>query len=75
MPDPFNPAVDDEDDVDEETNDLLYLKYCFEGAASLSDLAAGMRSLADELDLRAADGWSLAGPIEGGHARLVRKGA
>ena len=72
MPDRFDLAVDDDDEWDEETNDLLYRKYCFEGASTLTHLTAMLRALADELQRRAADGWRLVDPVDGGHAHLVR---
>ena len=76
MPDPIEPCLDavdgEADEWDEENNDLLYLKYCFEGAATLADLTAMLRSLADELERRVTDGWRLVEPVDGGRADLMR---
>jgi hypothetical protein len=62
----------EEDDWDEENNDLVYLKYCFEGAESLGVLSELLRSFADHLDEQANDGWYLNAPVAGGHAHLTR---
>jgi hypothetical protein len=64
---------DGDDEWDEENNDLIYLKYMFEGAASVGELSASLRQLADGLDRQAAEGWSMAGPVDGGHVHLVRE--
>lgn len=59
-----------DDDWDDENNESLYLKYGFEGAATLAELSAALRLLAAELDLRAAGGWRLDAPVDGGWAHL-----
>jgi hypothetical protein len=65
---------DDEEEVewDEESNELLYLKYMFEGCSTLADLSVRLRGLADELWRRSTEGWELAQPVDRGHAHLVR---
>ena len=60
------------DDWDDENHEPLYLKYGFEGAASLAELSAALRCLAADLDLRAASGWRLDAPVDGGWAHLSR---
>jgi hypothetical protein len=68
------PTVDDGDDEwDEENNDLIYLKFMFEGADSIGELSASLRGLADEFDRQAADGWRLGGPVDSGHVHLTRE--
>jgi hypothetical protein len=66
---------DDSDDEFDENSDPLYLKYCFEGASSISELAAALRQLAGDLERRAVDGWRLHGSVDGGWAHLIREGA
>lgn len=66
--------LDADDEFDDENSDTLYLKYCFEGVTSVTGLAIALRSLADDLDRRAADGWRLDGAVDGGWAHLVRQG-
>jgi hypothetical protein len=61
--------IDDEDDDDRQ--DQLYLKYCFEGAASLPELASALRALAEDLDRRAGKGWRLGTPVDGGWVQLI----
>lgn len=61
---------DDIDDSDEDRFDPIYLKYCFEGATSLRQLAFALRALADDLDRRVAEGWRLSEPVDGGWAHL-----
>jgi hypothetical protein len=65
-------CADEDDEWDDENNDVLYLKYCFEGAASIAGLSTSLRLLADDLDRRAAEGWSLISPVDGGYAHLTR---
>ena len=64
------------DDFDDELvdpdRDLHYLKYAFDGAATLDDLAASLRRYADGLIGRRAEGWQLEEPVDGGWAQLVR---
>ena len=57
---------------DEENEDLVYLKYMFEGAASIAELSAALRRLADELDQQGVAGWRLAEPVCSGWAHLTR---
>ena len=63
---------DEFDDESDDGSDTLYLRYCFEGASSLAELARAMRGLAVELEQRAAEGWRMDGPVEGGWAHLMR---
>jgi hypothetical protein len=56
---------------DEDADDDWYLKYAFEGVASLSALSAALRAVADDFDAREAEGWTLAEPVDGGWAHLV----
>lgn len=64
---------DPEDDAwPTENDDLMYLKYCFEGASSISELATALRLLADDLERRESAGWFLVEPINGGWAHLER---
>ncbi len=69
---PFVSDVGDDDDFDDESDDLVYLEYCLEGAETLPGLAERLRSFADELDERSETGWQLAEPVSGGWAHLVR---
>ena len=64
--------VTDEDveDFDDDRIHPLSLKDCFEGAASLPQLADGLRALADDISRRAAGGWRLHQPVDGGWAHL-----
>ena len=62
----------DEDDWDDENEDVLFIKWLFEGVVSLPDLAAAFRTLADDLDERAGSGWRMEQPVDGGHAHLRR---
>jgi hypothetical protein len=64
---------DPAEEWDEEDDDLVYLKYMFEGAASISELSAALRRLADELDQKGAAGWRLPEPVCSGYAHLVRE--
>ena len=74
MGDDVNVRCDDcEVDWDEEQVDLLPMKYLFEGCRTLAELSVRLRDVADELDRRNAEGWSLAGPVDGGYAHLVRE--
>jgi hypothetical protein len=75
LPDAAPRGVGDEpaDEWDEENDDLLYLKYMFEGAASITELTAALRHLADELDQQGAAGWRLAEPVCNGYAHLKRE--
>jgi hypothetical protein len=68
-------AVGDDpaDEWDEEKDDLVYLKYMFEGAASITELSAALRRLADEFDRKGAAGWRLTEPVCNGYAHLVRE--
>ena len=74
MPEVIDPFGCEEDDAldDDENVDTLYLKYCFEGAQTLPELAAMLRGLADDVEHRAADGWRIEGDVENGWAHLVR---
>lgn len=63
----------DDDRWDDELDDVVYLKYQFEGAASLTDLSTALRSLADDLDVRQEAGWRLATPVDSGYAHLVHE--
>ena len=63
---------DYEDEYDDERSEPLYLKYCFDGAASLDELAGALRGLADDLERRGAEGWRLDSPVDSGWAHLVR---
>jgi hypothetical protein len=67
--------IDDEDIDDEDIDDAsdsMYLRYCFEGAASLAELVAALRLLADDIERRRREGWRLSDPVDGGWAHLVR---
>jgi hypothetical protein len=80
VPDPVDHDRSDledaeDDEWDEEDNDLLYLKYLFEGATTLAELSAALRRLADDLDRQASQGWRLMAPVNGGWAHLVREEA
>jgi hypothetical protein len=68
-------AVGDDpaDEWDEENDDLVYLKYMFEGAASIAELSSALRRLADELDQKGAAGWRLTEPVCNGYAHLKRE--
>jgi len=61
---------DDDDDLDPEREELLYLKYCFEGVSSLPELAVALRRMALDLEARVAEGWYLAESVDGGWAHL-----
>jgi len=65
----------DEDDRDEENNQFLYLKYEFDGAATLAELSAALRALAEHVDSQAAGGWRLSDPVDSGRAHLKREAA
>lgn len=65
----FDPT--DEDEPDDEGFDSIYLKYCFEGARTVAELAASLRGVAETLEARAASGWRLSSPVEGGWAHLA----
>ncbi len=62
--------LDDLDDLDDDF-EALYLKYEFDGIGSLEVLAASLRALAAEVDLKAASGWVLAAPVDGGWVHLT----
>lgn len=64
---------DGEDAWDEEHEELLPMKFLFEGCSTLAELGARLRDVADDLDRRSTEGWSLAEPVDGGHAHLVRE--
>jgi len=64
--------VDPMDEADDDRHDPIYLKYCFDGARTLAALAASLRTVAEALDARAASGWRLDSPVDGGWAHLVR---
>jgi hypothetical protein len=64
---------DGDDEWDEENNDFVYLKYMFDGAASIAELSASLRQLADEFDRQAAEGWSMTDPVDSGHVHLTRE--
>jgi hypothetical protein len=49
-----------------DSEELLYLKYCFEGHASLGQLASALLELAVVLEAREGDGWTLAHPVDSG---------
>ena len=72
MPDHVHLHADNES-RDDDLDDLVYLKYQFEGAASLTDLSTALRSLADDLDIRQEAGWRLATPVDNGYAHLVHE--
>src|SRR5262245_8921517 len=80
MSDPIDPDVvaadededDNDDDWDDEHFDSLYLKYLFEDAPSLAGLSAMLRSLADDFDQKAREGWRLNSPVSDGWAHLVK---
>jgi hypothetical protein len=61
--------LDDLDDFDEDF-EALYLKYEFDGVGSLEVLAAALRALAAEVELKSALGWELAAPVDGGWVHL-----
>ena len=63
----------DDDAFDDGRSDPIYLKYCFEGVATLPDLAGALRELAAELERRVGNGWTLDAPVEDGWAHLVRE--
>jgi hypothetical protein len=76
------PAAPDFDEVDDASadvaecgvnDDVLYLKYCLEGAASLSEVAGVLRSLAADLERRASAGWSLIAPVDNGYLHFCRR--
>jgi hypothetical protein len=60
------------DEFKEENDDPVYLKYMFDGAASIAELSAELR-LADQLDKQSAGGWRLAEPVASGWAHLTRE--
>jgi hypothetical protein len=64
MPDHTYLGDVDDDRWDDELEVLVYLEYQFEGAASLTDPSAALRSFADDLDVRQAAGWRLATPVD-----------
>lgn len=66
-------ALDEPDDLDDLDEDFeaLYLKYEFDGIGSLEVLAASLRALAAEVELKAALGWELAAPVDGGWVHLA----
>lgn len=65
-----NDELDDE--FDDATSDTIYLKYMFEGAATVAELSTALRRLADEIDRQGASGWRLAAPVDNGYAHLTR---
>ena len=67
------PEFDDDVDLDPDHEDVLYLKYCFEGASSLPELVVALRRLASDLETRTAEGWYLAESVDGGWAHLLRE--
>ena len=62
-------------DWDEENNQFLYLKYEFDGAATLAELSAALRALAEDVDSQAAGGWQLSDSVDSGRAHLKREAA
>ena len=72
MDEPVDDQSDDERDEHDDGSDTLYLKYCFEGASTLAELASALRALAEDLERRAATGWRLGGPVDGGWAHVVQ---
>ena len=65
--------VDPMDEADDDRHDPIYLKYCFDGARTLAELAASLRALAETpRRARAASGWRLDSPVDGGWAHLAR---
>jgi hypothetical protein len=61
--------VDPMDEADDDRHD--HLKYGFDGAQTLAELTASLRACAETLDARAAFGWRLDSPVDGGWAHLV----
>jgi hypothetical protein len=53
-------------------NEFDQLKWCADGAKTLSETAARLRLFADELDELAESGWTLTMPVDKGHLLLER---
>lgn len=73
--DPDDPRFDDDpdDDLDPDDDpnrDSTYLKFEFEGLDSLEALAARARALAEDWEAKAAAGWRLSEPVDGGHVNM-----
>lgn len=68
---PDDPA-DDDDGWNEGRDELVYLKYEFEGVKSLGALSSVSRDLATRFDDLSAAGWRLNSPVDTGYAHLVK---
>ena len=76
--------TDDEEDLEgeefgeEDTEGLgadVYLKFVLDGASTLTEVVAGLRSLAADLEARQAEGWAMTEPVDGGHIRMLAPSA
>ena len=63
--------LDEEDDW-EEYNYILPMKYMFDGAKTLSELAASLRDFADVMESYAVE-HELSDPVDGSWVPIVRK--
>ena len=63
---------DGEEEFDEP--EIIYTKFIADGATTLAGAAAMLRGVADELDRKHAEGWTLRQPVDNGYCILDEPG-
>jgi hypothetical protein len=56
--------LDDEEEFDEP--EIVIGKYIMDGATTLAEAATMLREVADQLDQKHGEGWTLRQPVDGG---------